>query len=124
MRVVGFFDSRNVCHLFAPMDLKQVLIHIRTDRRKLRTLSSSFDVFADRLDNARDELGEALELLRWVASRAPPSGVLAEQLDPLTAAPVSVSPLLWSHAEFVIAVCQYLDKYSHLLDQKRNRGST
>ena len=34
-----------------------------------------------------------------------PSGVMAEQIHPFTGVPVSVSPLVWSHAEFVIAVC-------------------
>ena len=43
-----------------------------------------------------------------------PSGVLAEQIDPLTGTPISVSPLVWSHAEYVIAVCEYLNKYREL----------
>ena len=48
-----------------------------------------------------DDLAPAVELMRWCVSRALPSGVLAEQVDPYTDAPLSVSPLTWSHAEFV-----------------------
>jgi GH15 family glucan-1,4-alpha-glucosidase len=32
---------------------------------------------------------------------------MAEQLDPFTGGPISVSPLTGSHAEFVAAVCEY-----------------
>lgn len=69
-----------------------------------------------------NELLASLELLLWVASRSLQSGVLAEQLNPLTGTPLSVSPLLWSHAEFVIAVCQYLDKY-HELSSRADKAS-
>ncbi|MBI2909656.1 MAG: glycoside hydrolase family 15 protein [Chloroflexi bacterium] len=58
-----------------------------------------------------EELKEGLDLLSWVVRYASPSGVLGEQLDPHTGAPISVSPLVWSHAEFVIAVCEYLARY-------------
>jgi GH15 family glucan-1,4-alpha-glucosidase len=61
-----------------------------------------------------EQLNKGLELLNWTAKRALLSGVLAEQIDPYTGVPISVSPLVWSHAEFVIAVCEYLDKYREL----------
>lgn len=48
------------------------------------------------------ERGE--ELIAWVESRALPSGVLAEQIHPFTGEPLSVSPLTWSHATFVLAL--------------------
>ncbi|GAB4526247.1 MAG: glycoside hydrolase family 15 protein [Anaerolineales bacterium] len=54
------------------------------------------------------EHAQALELLRWVAEHALPSGVLAEQVNPYTNAPLSVSPLTWSHATFVSVVRAYL----------------
>ena len=54
-----------------------------------------------------DDLERAHELLRWVVNRALPSGTLAEQVHPLTGQPMSVSPLTWSHAEFVSTVQQY-----------------
>lgn len=56
------------------------------------------------------DLAPAREILEWTASRAMESGVLAEQLDPYTGAPLSVSPLTWSHAVVVTTVVQYLDK--------------
>ncbi len=52
--------------------------------------------------------GRALELLNWAADRALPSGVLAEQVDPHSGAPISVSPLTWSHSTYALAVHQYL----------------
>src|SRR5262249_24175494 len=58
-----------------------------------------------------DELHEALRWLEWVRAHALPSGVLAEQVDPYSDAPLSVSPLTWSHAESVAAVRWYAGKY-------------
>ncbi len=60
------------------------------------------------------ELKKSLEIMNWFVERALPSGVLAEQVDPLTGVPLSVSPLTWSHAEFVIAVQMYLDRLQQL----------
>jgi len=57
-----------------------------------------------------EELQEAVPILEWVASRALPSGVLAEQVHPYTNQPISVSPLTWSHAAFVTTVLEYVDK--------------
>ena len=52
----------------------------------------------------------ALEILEWTSKRALPSGVLAEQVHPETGAPLSVSPLTWSHSTFVVTVQNYLKK--------------
>ena len=60
------------------------------------------------------ELNDGMELLIWAANSALPSGVMAEQIHPFTGVPVSVSPLVWSHAEFVIAVCEYLEKQQEI----------
>lgn len=54
------------------------------------------------------------KLLSWVVSRANSAGVLAEQYDPDNGAPISAAPLVWSHAEFVIAVISYLEKLEEL----------
>jgi GH15 family glucan-1,4-alpha-glucosidase len=62
----------------------------------------------------REELEPALTLLTWVAERSLPSGVLAEQVNPYDDKPLSVSPLTWSHAEYVTAFLAYLDKLSTL----------
>ena len=61
-----------------------------------------------------DELRAAVPWLEWVVAHALPSGVLAEQIDPYSHAPLSVSPLTWSHAEFVSAVRWYAGKYHRL----------
>ena len=57
-----------------------------------------------------EELQEAVQILEWVDSRKLPSGVLAEQVNPYTNAPMSVSPLTWSHATVVDVVQSYLEK--------------
>lgn len=53
------------------------------------------------------EMDEALALIRWAAEHAHPSGVMAEQVHPLTGEPLSVSPLTWSHATYVETVQAY-----------------
>ncbi|MGZ3715641.1 MAG: glycoside hydrolase family 15 protein, partial [Ktedonobacterales bacterium] len=65
-----------------------------------------------------DELHEALPLLDWVRERALPSGVLAEQVDPYTNAPLSVSSLTWSHAEYVSTIRWYIGKYRRLMSER------
>jgi len=50
------------------------------------------------------DLGRAAELLEWAAGQALPSGILPEQLDPFSGAPLSVAPLTWSHAAFIRVV--------------------
>ncbi len=61
-------------------------------------------------ESAREEkdLAQPTEILKWVADHALPSGVLAEQLNPFTGEPVSVSPLTWSHATFVASTQRLL----------------
>lgn len=57
------------------------------------------------------DLEEPLTLLEWVTDHALPSGVLAEQVNPFTGEPLSVSPLTWSHAEFVVTAHKWLEKH-------------
>ena len=61
-----------------------------------------------------DELQPAKKYLEWTLQRASDSGVLAEQYHPFTGAPVSVSPLTWSHATVMTVVMQYLLKHAQL----------
>lgn len=61
-----------------------------------------------------DELKEPLQILEWVADHALPSGVLAEQVNPYTDEPLSVSPLTWSSAAFVTATLEYLERLDKL----------
>lgn len=62
----------------------------------------------------KQELAYPLELLEWTCSHATSSGVLAEQMHPDTREQLSTSPLVWSHAEFVLAVDAYLQKIAEL----------
>ncbi len=62
----------------------------------------------------QDELKPALDILEWVAAHALPSGILAEQVDPYTGQPRSVSPLTWSHAAYVNTVLTTLQRKKHL----------
>ncbi len=61
-----------------------------------------------------EELEPAMDILEWVAVHALPSGILAEQLDPYSGQPVSVSPLTWSHAAYLSTLHTYLQRKKHL----------
>ena len=61
-----------------------------------------------------EDLNKAEELLEWVVNYALPTGTLSEQINSGTCEPLSVAPLTWSHAGFIIAVVKYLDKYKEL----------
>jgi GH15 family glucan-1,4-alpha-glucosidase len=71
------------------------------------------EYFILRAENLQ-ELHEAVPYLEWCGNNALPSGVLAEQIHPLSGAPLSVSPLTWSHSAFVWAVLQYTEKFNSL----------
>lgn len=66
------------------------------------------------LASNEDEMRAALGLLDWVIAHALESGVLAEQVHPFTDEPLSVSPLTWSHAQYVATVMKYLHKLREL----------
>jgi len=70
-----------------------------------------------------DDLREPLELFEWVATHACRSGALAEQIHPDTGEPISVSPLSWSQATFVLAVLEYLKKLQELNPEKTHTVS-
>ncbi|MGB5012848.1 MAG: glycoside hydrolase family 15 protein [Pyrinomonadaceae bacterium] len=57
-----------------------------------------------------NDLQPAVDIINWVAAHAFPSGVLGEQIDPVTGKHLSVSPLTWSHSTFVATVNSYLSK--------------
>ncbi|OOP57500.1 MAG: glycoside hydrolase family 15 [Candidatus Brocadia carolinensis] len=61
-----------------------------------------------------EDLERVVNYLRWTVLRALPSGVLAEQINPYTGEPISVSPLTWSHATVVQTVMDYLEKLQEL----------
>jgi GH15 family glucan-1,4-alpha-glucosidase len=62
----------------------------------------------------RADLRPAVEILHWVDSKRLSSGLLAEQLHPFSGEPLSVTPLVWSHAAFASCVLAYVAKYRAL----------
>ena len=69
-----------------------------------------------------DDLKPALQIFTWAKHCALPSGVIAEQVHPYNCAPLSASPLTWSHAAVVIAIHEYIDKYHELQAQLHHGG--
>ena len=69
--------------------------------------------YIDKAKSLKD-LKRPLELLEWTGSHANNGGLLAEQMHPNTREQLSTSPLVWSHAEFVLAVQAYLEKVEEL----------
>jgi len=53
------------------------------------------------------DLKSAREIINWVVAHQLPGGLLSEQLDPNTGAPLSVSPLTWSAAELITTVDEF-----------------
>ncbi|MFA6338654.1 MAG: glycoside hydrolase family 15 protein [Candidatus Paceibacterota bacterium] len=60
------------------------------------------------------DLKKVREILEWASKYAQKSGVLSEQINPNTGEQLSVAPLTWSHAEFVVTTIKYLDKLNDL----------
>ncbi len=71
------------------------------------------DYYISRAKTVAD-LKTAIPIFEWAASHALESGVLAEQVHPYTNAPLSVSPLTWSHATVVSTAIKYLEKLEQL----------
>ncbi|MCH7640822.1 glycoside hydrolase family 15 protein [Patescibacteria group bacterium] len=69
----------------------------------------------------KGDIADIVARFAWVVERALPSGILSEQLNPHSGEQVSAAPLIWSHAEFVISVIQYLEKLKELgISEVRN----
>ncbi len=60
------------------------------------------------------DLRPARDIINWVVAHQIQGGLLSEQLDPNTGAPLSVSPLTWSHAELVVTVDEFCRKSERL----------
>ena len=65
--------------------------------------------------DSQNSLTKAMDILDWATKHALPSGALPEQLDPYTGKPVSATPLLWSHAEYILALTEYINKTQELI---------
>lgn len=50
------------------------------------------------------------DALLWVRSVALPTYGLSEQINPHTGVPLSATPLVWSHAEYILTMYGYLEK--------------
>jgi oligosaccharide amylase len=62
----------------------------------------------------KKDLARAYDMLVWTKNRATTSGILPEQLNPYTGAHLSVAPLVWSHAEYIITVDDYQKRFTEL----------
>ena len=69
-----------------------------------------------------DDLKRPEADLLWAASKASPAGMMPEQMNPLTGAPLSVAPLTWSHAVFFETALLYSNKLQEL--RKKDSGNT
>jgi len=67
------------------------------------------EYFIDQAEN-QQQLRATLPYLEWCGKNALPSGVLAEQVHPVSGSPLCVSPLTWSHSAFVWTVLRYNEK--------------
>jgi GH15 family glucan-1,4-alpha-glucosidase len=67
------------------------------------------EYFVDQAEN-HEQLQATLPYLEWCGKNSLPSGVLAEQVHPVSGSPLSVSPLTWSHSAFVWTVLRYTEK--------------
>lgn len=56
------------------------------------------------------DLAEAKAIIEWAGKFATTTGLLPEQMNPQTGAPLSVSPLTWSHATFIETVLMFIEK--------------
>jgi GH15 family glucan-1,4-alpha-glucosidase len=57
-----------------------------------------------------EDFAKVKEYLAWVVKYQTKSGVLAEQLNPFSGAPLSATPLVWSHAVYVETVLMYIER--------------
>jgi glucoamylase len=74
------------------------------------------EYFIDLADN-QEQLQATLPYLEWCVNNSLPSGVLAEQVHPVSGSPLCVSPLTWSHSAFVWTILRYTEKDKALKKQ-------
>ncbi len=61
-----------------------------------------------------EDLEPARAIIDWTVQHQIPGGLLSEQVDPHSGAPLSVSPLTWSHAEYIVTVDDYVRRSAEL----------
>lgn len=52
-------------------------------------------------------------VLEWVNTHSPKTSIMSEQINPLDGAPISPSPLTWSHAEYVATLLDTISEAHH-----------
>lgn len=62
------------------------------------------------------KIEKAIELLKWAESKKSQSGLLAEQFNPHTNEPLSITPLTWSHSSFCYTVQKLNKKLNNVPD--------
>jgi GH15 family glucan-1,4-alpha-glucosidase len=72
----------------------------------------------------RAGLTRSVELLEWSLRHAFPTGLLPEQLDPLTGQALSVAPLTWSHATLVDLILDVAAQWKEMngVELQRDHG--
>ncbi len=60
------------------------------------------------------DLKSVQDTLEWVKKYTVFANMISEQLNPYTGAPLSVNPLIWSHAEYVNTIMDYMEKLEEL----------
>jgi oligosaccharide amylase len=60
------------------------------------------------------ELGKAEPLIRWALDHSTELGLLSEQVDKESGAPVSAIPLAWSHAFFILSILDLKDAKNNI----------
>ncbi len=63
------------------------------------------------------DLKTAWKYIEWVQKMASESGMLPEQIDPYNESPVSVTPLVWSHAEYINTILDLKNKSNKNIDK-------
>src|SRR3989339_2200492 len=71
-----------------------------------------------------DDFKPAEELFFLGNDRGLSSGGLSEQLNPYNGEPLSVAPLTWSHAGFIIAVVKYIEKFERLNNLENSNNNS
>lgn len=70
--------------------------------------------YVTELADNEEEIKQVAHILEWVTDHTTTAGLLSEQLDLKTSEPLSATPLVWSHGEYVITVVKYLEKLEEL----------
>jgi GH15 family glucan-1,4-alpha-glucosidase len=60
------------------------------------------------IDN--NQTDKAIKILDWAKNSTTSTGVMGEQVDPITKEIISPAPLTWSHAEYVSTLLDLITK--------------